>query len=77
MERGLIPEALRNFSYIPLKIVVFHYPMFYYQGEVVARYDDEETLKPYEPDVETPVSSYWSSNMTSFRYVLKLIEELQ
>ncbi|MEM1611943.1 MAG: metallophosphoesterase [Desulfurococcaceae archaeon] len=74
-EISFLEEALKNYSHIPLKIVVFHYPLFYYQGEVVARYDDEETLKPYEPGVETPVSSYWSSNMTSFRYVLKLIED--
>ena len=74
-EIEFLEEALANYSHIPLKIVVFHYPMFYYQGELTTRYDDEEVLKPYEPGVDTPVSSYWSPNMTAFRYVLKLIED--
>ena len=71
----LLEQALFNYSYIPYKIIVFHYPMFYYQGELTTRYDDEVTLKPYTQGVVTPVSSYWSSNMTAFRYVLKLIED--
>jgi predicted phosphodiesterase len=71
----LLEQALFNYSYIPYKIIVFHYPMFYYQGELTTRYDDEVTLKPYTQGVVTPVSSYWSPNMTAFRYVLKLIED--
>ena len=74
-EIAFLEEALSNYSHIPVKIVVFHYPMFYYQGELTTRYDDEEVLKPYAPGVDTPVSSYWSPNMTAFRYVLKLIED--
>lgn len=70
-----LENALKNYSYIPFKIVVTHYPMFYYQGELTTTYDDEELLKPYSPGVSTPVSSYWSTNITAFRYVLKLIEE--
>jgi Icc-related predicted phosphoesterase len=74
-EIAFLEEALVNYSHIPIKIIVFHYPMFYYQGELITRYDDEELLKPYAPGVNTPVSSYWSPNMTAFRYVLKLIED--
>lgn len=74
-EIQFLEEALSNYSYIPYKIVAFHYPMFYYQGELTTRYDDEEFLVPYAPGVNTPVSSYWSGNITAFRYVLKLIED--
>jgi predicted MPP superfamily phosphohydrolase len=76
-EIKFLEEALSNYSYIPFKIIVTHYPMFYYQGELTTRYDDEEVLKPYQPPniTDTPVSSYWSVNMTAFRYVLKLIED--
>lgn len=76
-EIAFLEEALSNYSYIPIKILVTHYPMFYCTGNctVVASYDDEEVLKPYAPGVVTPVSSYWSVNMTAFRYVLKLIED--
>ncbi|MEM4570204.1 MAG: hypothetical protein QXE66_02730, partial [Desulfurococcaceae archaeon] len=72
-----LEEALMNYSYLPYKIIVTHYPMFFCAQPCVVEssYDDEETLKPYAPGVETPVSSYWSSNMTAFRYVLKLIED--
>jgi len=69
-----LEEALRNYSYVPYKIIVTHYPMFYYQGELITRYDDE-SLQPYTQGSSTPVSSYWSGNMTAFRYVLKLIED--
>jgi len=76
-EIKFLEEALSNYSYIPFKIIVTHYPMFYYQGELTTRYDDEEVLKPYQqPNItNTPVSSFWSVNMTAFRYVLKLIED--
>jgi hypothetical protein len=76
-EIKFLEEALSNYSYIPFKIIVTHYPMFYYQGELTTRYDDKEVLKPYQPPniTDTPVSSYWSVNMTAFRYVLKLIED--
>ncbi|MEM4717308.1 MAG: metallophosphoesterase [Desulfurococcaceae archaeon] len=74
-EIQFLEEALVNYSYIPYKIIAFHYPMFYYQGELTTRYDDEELLAPYAPNVTTPVSSYWSGNMSAFRYVLKLIED--
>ncbi|MEM4732534.1 MAG: metallophosphoesterase [Desulfurococcaceae archaeon] len=72
-----LEEALMNYSYLPYKIIVTHYPMFFCARPCVVEssYDDEETLKPYAPGVETPVSSYWSGNMTAFRYVLKLIED--
>jgi hypothetical protein len=76
-EIAFLESALANYSYVPYKIVVTHYPMFYYQGELTTRYDDEAVLKPYRPPeiTDTPVSSYWSGNMTAFRYVLKLIED--
>lgn len=74
-EIKFMEEALRNYSYIPFKVIVTHYPMFYYQGELYTRYDDEELLKPYTQGVITPVSSYWSGNISAFRYVLKLIED--
>ncbi|MEM1601336.1 MAG: metallophosphoesterase [Sulfolobales archaeon] len=72
-----LEKALMNYSYLPHKIIVTHYPMFFCAQPCVieSSYDNEETLKPYAPGVETPVSSYWSSNMTAFRYVLKLIED--
>jgi len=72
---AFLEQALLNYSHIPYKIIVFHYPMFYYQGELTTRYDDEVTLKPYAQGVVTPVSSYWSPNMTAFRHVLKLVED--
>jgi Icc-related predicted phosphoesterase len=74
-EIAFLEAALVNYSHVPVKIIVFHYPMFFYQGELTTRYDDEEVLKPYAPGVATPVSRYWSPNMTAFRYVLKLIED--
>ncbi|MGC8982181.1 MAG: metallophosphoesterase family protein [Desulfurococcaceae archaeon] len=76
-EIQFLEQALANYSSVPYKIIVTHYPMFYCEPEctVVASYDDEEVLKPFAPGVNTPVSSYWSVNMTAFRYVLKLIED--
>ncbi|MEM4538448.1 MAG: metallophosphoesterase [Thermosphaera sp.] len=70
-----LEEVLANYSSIPFKAILVHHPMFYYQGELYTWYNDTETLKPYSPGVNTPVSSYWSNNMTAFRYVLKLIED--
>jgi predicted MPP superfamily phosphohydrolase len=70
-----LEEVLSNYSYIPYKAILVHHPMFYYQGELYTWYNDTETLKPYSQGVQTPVSSYWSNNMTAFRYVLKLIED--
>lgn len=70
-----LEEVLSNYNYIPFKAILVHHPMFYYQGELYTWYNDTETLKPYSQGVQTPVSSYWSNNMTAFRYVLKLIED--
>lgn len=74
---AFIEEVLSNYSYVPVKIIAMHYPMFYCREPCVvhASYDDEEVLKPFAEGVETPVSSYWSTNMSEFRYVLKLIED--
>ncbi len=72
---AFLEEVLSNHSYLPYKAILVHHPMFYYQGELYTWYNDTETLKPYSQGVETPVSSYWSNNMTAFRYVLKLIED--
>lgn len=76
-EIAFVEEALSNYSHVPHKILVTHYPMFYCRDPCVVRasYDDEEVLKPFERGVVTPVSSYWSVNMTAFRYMLKLIED--
>lgn len=72
---SFLAQTLETYSSIPLKLVLVHHPPFYYQGTVVSRYDDENTLKPYAPGVSTPVSSYWSNNMTAFRIFLKLVED--
>lgn len=72
---AFLTEVLERHSNIPIKMVLVHHPPFYYQGEVVSRYDDEN-LRPYVPGgPATPVSSYWSNNMTALRYFLKLLED--
>jgi predicted MPP superfamily phosphohydrolase len=69
-------QVLQNYSSIPYKMILVHHPPFYYQGELYTRYDDETVLKPYVPGgPSTPLSSYWSNNMTAFRYFLKLVED--
>lgn len=72
---SFLAQTLETHSTIPLKLILVHHPPFYYQGTVVSRYDDENTLKPYSPGVSTPVSSYWSNNMTALRFFLKLVED--
>ncbi|MEZ0394689.1 MAG: metallophosphoesterase [Desulfurococcaceae archaeon] len=67
--------VLRNYSKVPIKFLLIHHPMFYYQGQLYTSSEDNATLKPYAPGVRTPVSSYWSGNMTAFFYVLRLIED--
>ncbi|PUA33980.1 MAG: metallophosphoesterase [Zestosphaera tikiterensis] len=66
---------LKTYNHIPFKAILVHHPPFYYQGELRTWYGDEQVLKPYAPGVTTPVSSYWSNNMTALRYFLKLVED--
>lgn len=71
-----LENTLKQYSNIPIKILLMHHPMFYYQGELVTSSSDNQTLKPYVSGGPwTPVSSYWSGNMTSFFYTLRLIED--
>ncbi|MGC9122275.1 MAG: metallophosphoesterase family protein, partial [Thermogladius sp.] len=71
-----LESTLKQFSNVPIKILLMHHPMFYYQGELITSSDDQQTLGPYVSGGPwTPVSSYWSGNMTSFFYTLRLIED--
>ncbi|MCI4461703.1 MAG: metallophosphoesterase [Thermogladius sp.] len=71
-----LENTLKQYSNIPIKILLMHHPMFYYQGELVTSSSDTQTLRPYVPGGPwTPLSSYWSGNMTSFFYTLRLIED--
>jgi 3',5'-cyclic AMP phosphodiesterase CpdA len=62
---------------VPIKIILVHHPVFYYQGELKTRYDDQNVIAPYDPkkNPNSPVSSYWSANMDAVRYFLKMIED--
>lgn len=71
-----LENTLKQFKDVPIKILLMHHPMFYYQGELVTSSDDKNTLKPYTSGGPwTPLSGYWSGNMTSFFYTLRLIED--
>jgi len=67
-------QVLSKYANIPYKIVIIHYPLFFYQGQITASYDSD-IFKPYAPGVETPVYSAWNINMTAFRTVLKAFED--
>jgi len=69
-------QVLQNYSGLPYKVILVHHPPFYYQGELYTWYNDTSVIKPYVPGgPSTPVSSYWSANMTALTYFLKLVED--
>lgn len=84
-EQGYVPldqlrwaeEVLRRHASIPIKIILVHHPVFYYQGELKTTYDDEKVIYPYDPKASpgSPIYSTWSGNMEATRYFLRLVEE--
>lgn len=83
-EQGYVPmeqlrwaeEVLKQHASVPYKVIVFHHPVFYYQGELRTTYDDERVIYPYNPQRPgSPVYSSWSGNMEVTRYFLRLVEE--
>jgi 3',5'-cyclic AMP phosphodiesterase CpdA len=84
-EQGYVPleqlrwaeEVLRKHASVPVKIILVHHPVFYYQGELKTTYDDEKVIYPYDPQKSpgSPIYSTWSGNMEATRYFLRLVEE--
>jgi len=84
-EQGYVPrgqlewaeEVLKRHASTPVKIILVHHPVFYYQGELKTTYDDEKVIYPYDPQKSpgSPVYSTWSGNMEATRYFLRLVEE--
>jgi len=70
-------QVLEANKAVPIKVILVHHPVFYYQGELKTRYDDQNIISPYDPqkNPNSPVSSYWSVNMDAVKYFLKMIED--
>ncbi|MGC9146562.1 MAG: metallophosphoesterase family protein [Infirmifilum sp.] len=68
---------LKQYSQIPVKVILVHHPVFYYQGELKTTYDDAKVIAPYDPEKNpnSPIYSSWSGNMNITRYFLKIVEE--
>ncbi len=83
-EQGYLPldqlqwaeGILKQYSSTPFKIILFHHPVFYYQGELKTTYDDASVIAPYDPqkNPNSPLYSSWSGNMEATRYFLRLVE---
>ncbi|ABL79205.1 metallophosphoesterase family protein [Thermofilum pendens] len=70
-------QVLESNKAVPVKIVLVHHPVFYFQGELKTRYDDQNVIAPYDPqkNPNSPVSSYWSTNMEAVRTFLRMVED--
>ncbi|MEZ0346850.1 MAG: metallophosphoesterase [Infirmifilum sp.] len=68
---------LKQYSQVPIKVILVHHPVFYYQGELKTTYDDQNVITPYDPqkNPNSPIYSSWSGNMNVTRYFLRLVEQ--
>ena len=71
----LMKHALEEYKNVPVKIVMIHHPVFYYQGQVYTWYGSNSSLleDPHKSS-NSILSYYWANNLTATRYFLKLIE---
>ena len=69
-----VEEILRKYREVPIKIVLMHHPLFYWQGEVHATYNSPIIDDPHE-NPNSPISYYWGGNLSMARYFIKLCED--
>ncbi len=69
-----IEHVLEEYKDIPVKIILMHHPVFFWQGELHASFESEILKDPNE-DPESPVSYYWGANLTRTRWFLRLVED--
>ena len=67
-----LEETLMKHRDVPVKIVIVHYPLFYRQGELRIAWQD---LTPWPTDPTSPVSSYWSQNITAAKEFLRILDQ--
>ncbi len=71
-----LTQILEKYKDIPIKIIQFHHPVFYYQGQITTTWN---TTSPILGDPhkykQSAISYYWGTNLTAARYFLKLCEE--
>ncbi|RLG88351.1 MAG: metallophosphoesterase, partial [Thermoprotei archaeon] len=66
---------LDKYKNIPIKIIQFHHPVFYWQGELHLYYNSTIFYQDPHKVSNSPVSYYWGGNLTALRYFLKLCED--
>ena len=69
-----LEEVLANNTDVPIKIVLMHHPVFYWQGELVTNYQSKKFRDPHQYR-DSPLSYYWGANISMARWLLRLCED--
>ncbi|MCE4625203.1 MAG: metallophosphoesterase [Desulfurococcales archaeon] len=71
-----LKNVLEEYKDVPIKIIMMHHPIFYYQGRLYLSYDSNSSLlsDPNE-NRDSALSFYWGSDLNMTRWFLKLVED--
>ncbi len=69
-----LENILKEYKEVPVKIIIMHHPVFYYQGTIEIEDIKEILLDPREYR-ESPISYYWGANLDLTARFLNIIEK--
>ncbi len=69
-----LKTVLETYKNLPVKIVMMHHPVFYFQGVIEASYNSPIFTDPHT-DPNSPLSYYWGSDIDKTRHFLKMVED--
>jgi len=69
-----LEQVLANNTDVPIKIILMHHPVFYWQGELVTNYQSKTLRDPHQY-VDSPLSYYWGANVSMAKWLLRLCED--
>jgi len=70
-----LTEVLEKYRNVTYKIIQFHHPIFYWQGELHLYYNHTLFYENPRNNPRSPLSYYWANNLSMARYFLKLCED--
>lgn|GEM_PF-1591897 len=69
-----LEQVLANHTNIPVKIILMHHPVFYWQGELVTYYNSTIFRDPHNY-TDSPLSYYWGTNVSMAKWLLRIVED--
>ena len=71
-----LENVLSEYRNIPIKIIMMHHPIFYYQGKLYLTYNSSSPLLDDPNDNrDSALSFYWGADTNMTRWFLRLVEQ--